>query len=72
MNKAFAEFDLIVNESNVAESKKVLLKLAMSDSIEKDKYENLLAERHSIYEITIPEPSPHCIKNKKQLENFSY
>lgn len=66
------EFDLIVNEANVGENDKVVLKLALSDNIEKDKYENLLVENPCIYEITIPEPSPHCLKNKKQLENFSY
>ncbi len=66
------EFDLIINEANAGENDKVILKLALSDNIEKDKYKNLLVENPSIYEITIPEPSPHWLKNKKQLENFSY
>jgi hypothetical protein len=57
---------------NVGENDNVTLKLALSDSIEKDKYENLLVENPSVYEITISEPSTHWLKNKKQLENFSY
>jgi 5-methylcytosine-specific restriction endonuclease McrA len=66
------EFDLIINESNFGENDKVILKLALSDNIEKDKFENLLVENPCVYEITIPAPSPHWLKNKKQLENFSY
>lgn len=50
----------------------VLIKLAISDSINEDKYSVLLKENISIYQITIAEPSPHFLKSKKQLELFSY
>ncbi|WP_299493359.1 SAVED domain-containing protein [Acaryochloris sp. IP29b_bin.137] len=50
----------------------VFLKLAISDSISYDKYKNIISKDSSIYQITIPEPSPHFLKSKKQLENFSY
>ncbi|WP_373479217.1 SAVED domain-containing protein [Geminocystis sp.] len=51
---------------------KVLLKLAISDYIEIDKYKSLISDDCSIYQITISEPSPHFLKSKKQLEIFSY
>ncbi len=50
----------------------VFLNLAISDSIERDKYENLVLDTCSIYQISIPEPSPHFLKSKRQLEIFSY
>ena len=50
----------------------VLLKLAISDTIRRDKYENLVSDACSIYQITISEPSPHFLKSKRQLEIFSY
>jgi hypothetical protein len=50
----------------------VFLSLAISDSIERDKYENLILDTCSIYQISIPEPSPHFLKSKRQLEVFSY
>jgi hypothetical protein len=50
----------------------VFLILAISDSIERDKYENLISDTCSIYQISIPEPSPHFLKSKRQLEVFSY
>ena len=50
----------------------VFLKLAISDRIELDKYENLVSDNCSIYQITVSEPSPHFLKSKKQLEIFSY
>ena len=52
--------------------KKVAIILALSDTIGKDKYANLVDETFSIYEITIENPSPHFLKNRKQLEHFSY
>ena len=54
------------------ESEIVLLKLAISDLIERDKYENLVPSNCSIYQITASEPSPHFLKSKRQLEIFSY
>jgi hypothetical protein len=50
----------------------VFLILAISDLIERDKYENLISDTCSIYQISIPEPSPHFLKSKRQLEVFSY
>ncbi|AVH68350.1 MULTISPECIES: HNH endonuclease [unclassified Nostoc] len=50
----------------------VLLKLAISDTIEYDKYENLVSDNCSIYQITVSEASPHFLKLKRQLEIFSY
>jgi len=64
--------DYIVIETKVIESKNIILKIALSDTINPDKYSNFADDSYSIYEITIDEPSPHFIKNKTQLENFSY
>ncbi len=50
----------------------ILLKLAISDTLNEDKYSNLLDSKVSVYQITIFEPSPHFLKTKKQLEIFSY
>lgn len=50
----------------------VFLKLAISDNIELDKYENLISDNCSVYQITVENPSPHFLKSKKQLEIFSY
>jgi hypothetical protein len=50
----------------------VLLKLAISDTLQYDKYANLVADDYSIYQITVNEPSVHFLKSKRQLEIFSY
>ncbi|MBD1836629.1 SAVED domain-containing protein [Coleofasciculus sp. FACHB-501] len=50
----------------------VLLKLAISDTIGADKYENLVSDNCSIYQVTVSEPSPHFLKSKRNLEIFSY
>jgi hypothetical protein len=55
-----------------SESAIVFLKLAISDTIGFDKYEDLISSSCSIYQITVPEPSPHFLKSKRQLEFFSY
>ncbi len=63
----------IVKPIKIAEkSENVAIVLALSDTIEKDKYANFVDDTFSIYEITIEEPSPHFLKNLKQLEHFSY
>ena len=63
----------IVNPIKVAEnSENVAITLALSDTIEKDKYVNFVDDTFSIYQITIDDPSPHFLKNPKQLEHFSY
>lgn len=63
----------IVNPVRVVEtSEKVAIMLALSDTIEADKYANFVDETFSLYEITIENPSPHFLKNRKQLEHFSY
>lgn len=50
----------------------VLLKLAISDTINEDKYLALLSDNVTIYQIAASEQSPHFLKSKKQLELFSY
>lgn len=67
-------FDISYSISNEKKgvSDKVLLKLAISDYIEIDKYKSLISDDCSIYQITISEPSLHFLKSKKQLEIFSY
>ncbi|MDE0634771.1 MAG: HNH endonuclease [Candidatus Poribacteria bacterium] len=63
----------IVNPIKIAEkSENVAIVLALSDTIEKDKYANFVDDNFSIYEITIKEPDPRFLKNPKQLEHFSY
>ena len=63
----------IVNPIQVVEnSENVAIILALSDTIEKDKYANFVDDTFSIYEITIENPSPHFLRNPKQLEHFSY
>jgi hypothetical protein len=54
------------------ESTTVFLKLAISDTIGLDKYENVVSSNCSIYQITIPEPSPLFLKSKRKLEFFSF
>ena len=63
----------IVKPIKVTEdSENVAIVLGLSDTVEKDKYANLIDDTFSIYEITIENPSPHFLKNPKQLEHFSY
>ena len=62
----------VINETHIIDKEKVILKICLSDNIQPDKYSNFVDDSFSIYEITINEPSPHFIKDKKQLENFSY
>ena len=63
----------IVNPIKVVEdSEKVAIILALSDTIGEDKYANFVDDTFSIYEITIEDPSPHFLRNPKQLEHFSY
>ncbi|MCU0440453.1 MAG: HNH endonuclease [Raineya sp.] len=53
-------------------SNTVILKLAISDTLNEDKYSSLLDSDVSIYQISVEEPSPHFLRNKRQLEIFSY
>ena len=63
----------IVNTIKIVEnSEKVAIILSLSDTISKVKYANLIDDTFSLYEITIENPSPHFLKNPKQLEHFSY
>lgn len=50
----------------------IILKLAISDTLNDDKYLTLLGSSESVYQITVNEPSPHFLKTRKQLEIFSY
>ena len=67
-----AESTYFVSCRQEGTDKIVFLSLAISDSIERDKYDNLVSDTCSIYEISIPEPSPHFLKSKRQLEIFSH
>jgi hypothetical protein len=63
----------LVNQVRFVEgSSQVALILALSDSIKSDKYDSFVNDTFSIYEITISDPSPHFLKSRQQLENFSY
>lgn len=62
----------IVNREQEGNSDTILLKLAISDSLNEDKYSTLLNSDVSIYQISVNEPSPHFLKTKRQLEIFSY
>ncbi|NEP72885.1 MAG: HNH endonuclease [Okeania sp. SIO2G4] len=70
--ETISEINYFVSCEKEGQSEIVFLKLAISDSIERDKYESLLSSDCSIYQITISEPSPHFLKSKRQLEIFSY
>jgi hypothetical protein len=70
--EVFAESTYLVSCKQKGTDKIVFLSLAISDSIEPDKYDNLISDTCSIYEISIPEPSPQFLKSKKQLEIFSH
>lgn len=50
----------------------VLLMLAISDFINFDKYENLISDDCSVYQIIVNNPTPHFLRSRKQLEFFSY
>ena len=63
----------IVNPIKMVEnSENIAIVLALSDTIGRDKYANFVDDTFSIYEITIENPSPHFLRNAKQLEHFSY
>ncbi|MCC5654751.1 SAVED domain-containing protein [Nostoc sp. XA013] len=66
------ELNYLISCEQEEKSKIVLLKLAISDTINSDKYNNILTNDCNIYQITVSEPSPHFLKSKKQLEIFSY
>ena len=53
------------NDINVA------IVLSLSGKIRGDRYEQLVSENFSVYEITIEEPSIHFLKSRKQLDGFS-
>lgn len=71
LNEKADNFKYFVNEIEVNNGKKVVLKLSLSDYIEKDKFQNLVNSATSIYEITISEPTPHFLTNLEQLKQFS-
>ncbi len=55
----------------VEDSQNAAIILALSDTIEKDKYADLVDGTFSLYKITIENPSPHFLKSPKQIEQFS-
>lgn len=67
------ETHYIVNSVHINEgSVDVAIVLSLSGKIRSERYENLVPENFSVYEITIEEPSPHFLKSRKQLEGFSH
>ena len=52
-------------------SRNVAIVLSLSGKIRRDRYEKLVSENFSVYEITIEDPSIHFLKSRKQLEGFS-
>ena len=62
----------VVNPLHInKDSRNVAIVLSLSGKISSARYERLVSENFSIYEITIKEPSPHFLKSRKQLEGFS-
>ena len=67
------ETSYIVNPVHINESgMNVAIVLSLSGKIPSERYENLVSENFSVYEITIEGPSPHFLKSRKQLEGFSH
>ena len=54
------------------QGQKVILKLAISDSLDQDKYKSIIDNETSIYQITVLNPTPHFLKSKNQLQVFSH
>jgi hypothetical protein len=50
---------------------KVLLLIALSDYLAEDKYERLVDDEYSIYQITIDRPHPGYVKNKNHVKEFT-
>ena len=71
ISKNAKNFTYDIKHLEVKNGKKVILKLALSDYIAKDKFQGLIDEETSIYEITISEPSPHFLTSLEQLKMFS-
>ena len=53
-------------------SRNVAVVLSLSGKIDSTRYEGLVSENFSVYEITIENPSPHFLKSRKQLGGFSH
>ncbi|MGD1904145.1 MAG: SAVED domain-containing protein [Geitlerinemataceae cyanobacterium] len=66
------ELSYIIRHEKKRDSKTILLKLEISDFISEDKYHQEEWEDANVYQITIPNPSPHCMSSRKSLENFAY
>lgn len=49
----------------------VVIILSLSGKIDSNRYQGLVSENFSVYEITIEEPSIHFLKSRKQLDEFS-
>jgi hypothetical protein len=61
-----------IEYSKNVKSKRVFLKLAISDFLPEEKYSNLIDAENAVYCLTIKEPTPHFLKHKNQLQVFSY
>lgn len=63
----------VVNSYHINKnSRNVAVVLSLSGKIDSTRYEGLVSENFSAYEITIENPSPHFLKSRKQLEGFSH
>ena len=49
----------------------VAVVLSLSGKTDSDRYEQLVSENYSLYEITIEEPSIYFLKSRKQVQGFS-
>lgn len=50
---------------------KVLLLMALSDYLAEDKYQNLIDDEYSIYQIAIDSPHPGFVKNRNHVKEFT-
>lgn len=69
-----AEFETTFDVSCQKDAKGdiVILKLSISDALKEDKFQALLSDDVSVYQISEIESSPHFLKSKRQLELFIY
>jgi len=69
-DETISEYQIKCESKNGNED--VAIVLALSDNIEQDKYKNAIDDNFTIYKLFIENPSPLFLKNKQQIENFSY
>jgi SMODS-associated and fused to various effectors sensor domain len=60
-----------MSKGHLKNGKIAFLKLAISDSIADSKWQEMDIKPDSVYEITVPEPSPFFVQNKAQTDTFA-